>query len=196
MTMAMPRKTEVEHWLAGTKPHDRAADCSHVKAGRPKFPKDLDASLKPIFKRLVHLLQERKALTSGDVELIRLYCFVYDRHTRNVQLLREEGELCTYIRLDSNGQAHPQVKINLRQRVVNDCERQMASLLNQMALTPASRDRARPTFEEKPEREMTQEEKYLASIGEKSMSIITKNPIPFVPMPSPDSFEEEEEEKQ
>jgi len=48
-------------------------------------------------------LQERRTLTNGDAELIRLYCFQYERHEKNVALLREEGELVTYFRLDSNG---------------------------------------------------------------------------------------------
>lgn len=106
--------------------------------------KDLDASLRPIFKRLVKLLQERRVLTAGDAELIRLYCFLYDRHVRNAALLRQEGELCTYIRLDSNGTPHPQVKTNLRLKVSADCERQMASILNQLGLTPTAKDRAKP----------------------------------------------------
>ncbi len=36
------------HELHGTKPQ-RAADVSQVPSGRPRFPKDLGAELKPIF---------------------------------------------------------------------------------------------------------------------------------------------------
>jgi P27 family predicted phage terminase small subunit len=143
--MPQPRKSEALHELQGSKPHDRAADVSHVKAGRPKFPKDLDSKLRHTFKRLCLLLQERRALTTGDVELIRLYAILEERHRRNVALLREEGELVTYVRLDSHGAAHPQVKTNLRLKVCSDCERQMASILNQLGLTPTAKDRAKPT---------------------------------------------------
>ena len=143
--MPQPRKDSVVHDLHGTTPHDRAADQSHVAAGRPKFPKDLDASLRPIFKRLTKLLQERRVLTAGDAELIRLYVFLYDRHTRNANALRHEGELTTYIVLDSNGVAHPQVKVNKRLKICTDSERQMAAILNQLGMTPVSKDRAKPT---------------------------------------------------
>ena len=51
----------------------------------------------------------------------------------------------TYIRLDSNGQPHPQVKVNLRLKVCSDAERQMAGILNQLGLTPTAKDRAKPT---------------------------------------------------
>src|SRR5215469_10015160 len=143
--MPQPRKSDALHQLQGSKPHDRASDVSHVKAGRPKFPKDLDSALRPTFKRLCSLLQERRTLTSADSELIRLYCVLLDRHERNLKLLHEEGELTTYTRLDSHGAAHPQVKTNLRLKVCSDCERQMASILNQLGLTPTAKDRAKPT---------------------------------------------------
>jgi P27 family predicted phage terminase small subunit len=96
-------------------------------------------------KRLCHLLQERRTLTAGDVELIRIYCFQYDRHVRNVKLLRAEGEVCTYTVLDSNGQPISRVKENVRMKVVANAERQMADILNKLGLTPTAKDRAKPT---------------------------------------------------
>src|SRR6266436_2805677 len=144
MTMPAQRKPDLLHDLHGTKGHDRTSDVSHVPAGRPKFPKDLDKSLKPVFKRLCNLLQERQVLTSGDVELIRLYCFAFDRHTRQAALLRQEGEVCTYTRLDSNGQPHDVVKENVRMKLVAQAERQMASILTQLGLTQVAKDRAKP----------------------------------------------------
>jgi P27 family predicted phage terminase small subunit len=143
--MPAPRKSAELHSLQGTKPNGRAADVSHCLPGKPKVPKDLDADLKPTFKRLCALLEERRVLTAGDAELIRLYCFQLDRHKRNVALLREEGEICTYTRLDSNGQAHDVVKPNVRMKIVADTERQMAAILSQLGLTPTAKDRAKPT---------------------------------------------------
>jgi P27 family predicted phage terminase small subunit len=142
--MPANRKDQALHDLHSTKPHSRASDLSHVPSGRPRFPKDLDATLKPIFKRLCSLLQERRTLTRADAELLRLYCFQYERHEKNVALLRVEGELCEYTRLDSHGKPHQQVKLNLRLKVVSDAERQMAAILNQLGLTPTAKDRARP----------------------------------------------------
>lgn len=146
--MAAQRKSNAEHELHGRagKIHDRAADVSSVPAGRPKIPKDITAlGLRREFKAMCRLLQERRVLTSGDVELVRLFCVVKDRHIRNEALLVEEGELCTYTRLDSNGQPHEQVKTNLRLKICSDCERQLASIVNQLGLTPVAKDRAKPT---------------------------------------------------
>jgi P27 family predicted phage terminase small subunit len=134
--MSAPRKSDALHKIHGTDKsiHDRAADSSQVPAGRPHIPRDIGPGLKRIFKNLCKLLQERRTLTNGDAELIRLYCFQYERHEKNVALLREEGELVTYFRLDSNGQSVPQVKINVRLKVCTDAERQMAAILSQLGL--------------------------------------------------------------
>jgi P27 family predicted phage terminase small subunit len=142
--MPAHRKPIELHELHSTRPQ-RAADVSQVPAGRPRFPKDLDKSLKPIFKRLCALLAERRVLTSADSELIRLYVFQYDRHTRNAELLRAEGEVMSYTRLDSHGQAHEQVKPNIRLKIVVEAERQMAAILNQLGMTPTAKDRAKIT---------------------------------------------------
>jgi P27 family predicted phage terminase small subunit len=143
--MPAPRKSAELHALQGTKPNGRAADVSHCLPGKPKVPNDLDAALKPTFKRLCALLAERRVLTAGDAEMIRLYCFQLDRHKRNVAMLRQEGEICTYTRLDSNGQPHDVVKANARMKIVADTERQMAAILSALGLTPAAKDRAKPT---------------------------------------------------
>jgi P27 family predicted phage terminase small subunit len=143
--MPANRKSQSVHDLHGTVPNGRAADVSHVASGRPKFFRDLDSSLRPVFKRLCALLADRRVLTRGDAELIRLYCFQFDRHTRNAAALRDEGEVVTYFRLDSHGQSVPQVKTNLRLKIVVEAEKQMAGILNQLGLTPTAKDRAKPT---------------------------------------------------
>ncbi len=189
--MPMPRKSEAQHALHGTKPHDRAADLSYVPAGRPKFPKDLDSSLRPVFKRLCRLLLERRALTAGDADLIRLYCVVFDRHQRNSTKLREEGELTTYIRLDSNGVAHPQVKTNLRLKICTDAERQMAAILNQLGLTPTAKDRAKPVTGEVSKREVIP-----GSIEDLMPHLLGKGPDPEPFIMRPPLFDEDLEEKE
>jgi P27 family predicted phage terminase small subunit len=142
--MPMPRKANLLHNLHGSTPHDRAADVSGVPGGRPKIPNDISAlGLRKPFKAMCRLLQERRVLTNGDVELIRVFCIVQDRHIRNSALLREEGELVTYVRLDSNGQPHPQVKKNLRHDICVTAERQITAIVNQLGLTPTAKDRAK-----------------------------------------------------
>lgn len=139
-----PRKSDLAHFVTGTKSQAKPATESHVSAGRPKIPSDLDKGLRRVFKDLCNLLSARRSLSVGDVELVRLYCFVYDRHKRNVALLRQEGEVVTYHRLDSNGQSVPQVRENIRMKFVAAAEKQMASILSQLGMTPTSKDRARP----------------------------------------------------
>ena len=144
--MPMPRKSVALHELHGSTPHDRAADLSSVPAGRPKIPKDIaKLGLRQPFKRFCRMLSERRTLTAADEDLIRLLVVLQARHIRNLALLEQEGELCTYIRLDSNGQPHPQVKTNLRLKVVTDAERQITAILNQLGLSPTAKDRAKPT---------------------------------------------------
>ncbi len=145
--MARPALTNEEHSIRGTKPQSKPATESHVRAGRPKMPKDIKGSpeLRKIFKSLVNLLAERRALSKGDAELISLYCYAKDRHLRNAQLLREEGDLVEYYRLDSNGQSVPQVKENLRLKICVTAEKEMTSILSQLGLSPTAKDKARPT---------------------------------------------------
>jgi P27 family predicted phage terminase small subunit len=144
-------KSSHEHFVHDTKSQAKPATESHVVGGRPRIPRDLDKGLRRVFKDLCSLLSERRALSRGDVELIRLYCFVYDRHKRNVALLRVEGELVEYERLDSNGQPHKFIKENIRLKICSAAEKQMASILSQLGMTPTAKDRARPVKEGKTE---------------------------------------------
>jgi phage terminase small subunit len=57
----------------------------------------------------------------------------------------EEGEVCTYYRLDSHGQSVPQVKRNIRYEVCTAAERQMESIIAKLGLTPTAKDRVKPT---------------------------------------------------
>jgi P27 family predicted phage terminase small subunit len=143
--MPTPRKSAELHQLQGTVTQAKDPDVSRIPAGRPKVPRDInELGLRAEFKSLCRILQERRALTNGDRELIRLFCIIQDRHIRNAALLRTEGELCTYYRLDSNGVSVPQVKTNLRLKVCVEAERQLAAILNQLGMTPTSKDRAKP----------------------------------------------------
>jgi P27 family predicted phage terminase small subunit len=143
--MPAHRKSKELHDLHSTTPNGRAADVSHVPSGRPRIPRDIGPGLRKTFKNLCSLLQGRRTLTAADGELIRVYCFVLERHEKNVAMLRAEGEVCQYTRLDNNGQAHLQYKTNLRLKIVVEAEKQMAAILNQLGFSPTAKDRAKPT---------------------------------------------------
>jgi P27 family predicted phage terminase small subunit len=173
-TMPANRKDKALHDLHGTLPNGRAADVlAHVPSGRPKIPRDIGPGLRKTFKHLCSLLQERRTLTRADSELIRLYCIIYERHEKNVAKLREEGELTEYTRLDSHGKPHQQVKLNLRLKVCEASEKQMASLLNQLGLTPTASSRAKPTS-------TGQEEIVKGSIADLMPHLLTGKPSPVV----------------
>jgi P27 family predicted phage terminase small subunit len=152
--MGRPKKTEAENYLQGTKSQSKPPTESHVPSGRPRIPSDLDKGLRRVFKDLCRLLSERRALSNGDVELVRLYVFVYERHRKEVAALREEGCVCTYYRLNNHGESVPQVKENLRLKIVSGCEKQMVTILAQLGLTPAAKDRARPVRQTADEEEV------------------------------------------
>jgi hypothetical protein len=77
-----------------------------------------------------------------------LYCFAYERHERNVQTLRDEGEVVAVTWLDKNGVEHISMKANARLKVVESAEKQMAAILAQLGLTQLTKDRAKRTRED------------------------------------------------
>jgi P27 family predicted phage terminase small subunit len=145
--MPTPRKHEKLHELQGTKPHDRVLEQtpSTLPAGRPKFPRELDREAKRIFKSLCATLAERRALTSGEAYLLTLAAQIWLRRARAQAKLLEQGEICTYVRLDSNGAAHQMEKPNLWLKVATDCERQLVAILDRLGLSPMAGSKVKQT---------------------------------------------------
>jgi P27 family predicted phage terminase small subunit len=144
----MPReRIDLEqHKLQGTKAHYTEPD-SLVVASRPKIPTEFPkgSPLRKWFKQYCADLEKRRTLTSGDAELLRLAALLRERHARAIQHLQTEGEIVTYQRLDSNGQAVDVVKPNLYLKVAQDVERSLISILDRLGLTPANRAKVKPT---------------------------------------------------
>ncbi len=136
--MPTPRKDLSAHTLQGTTAR-YIDENSDVPASRPRYPKNLSPESKRFFKGICRMLEKRSTLTEGDQELIRLAAILRDRHERAVEKVAEEGEICTYVRLDSNGAPHDLVKENLWLRVAKDSEKQMVAILDRLGLTPAAR---------------------------------------------------------
>jgi P27 family predicted phage terminase small subunit len=141
--MPMPRKSLTDHKLNGTTPE--YATTPDLAPGRPKYPKGISPDAKRTFKRLCSMLAERRSLTRGDEESLRLYCILFDRHEKSLAKLAEEGEVCTYWRLNNRGEQVPSEKPNLWLRVAQDSEKQMAGLLRDLGLTPMTRSKTKPT---------------------------------------------------
>lgn len=139
-----PRKTDFEHFLTGTKSQAKP-DAEALPPGRPKYPRGLSAEAKSAFKRLCGVLEKRRALTDGDADLLRLYGVVYDRHIRALAKLQEQGEVCIYVRLDSNGTAHDVEKPNYWLKIAETAEKNLVAILDRLGLTPLNRSKVRQT---------------------------------------------------
>jgi P27 family predicted phage terminase small subunit len=156
-TLGRPVKTIREHLLQGTMPQGKSQAESYLPPSRPRFPKDVAPVARKVYKELCCVLEDRRALTRGDFQLLRLFAILWDRHQRQEKLLRDEGEVTTYTRLDSNGQAHDVVKENIRLKIVVGAEKQLVAILDKLGLSPNAKDKVRPTKgEEKPEDPMEQ----------------------------------------
>lgn len=146
--MPTPRKPDDMHRLQGTK-SQAESEGSAIAPGRPKFPKGLPQDARIVFKRIVALLEKRRHITEGDIELIRLYALLYVRHAKALAKLDAEGEVKIYVRLDSNGTAHDQEKPNLWLKIAETAERNMVACLDRLGLTAMNRTKVKPTGDDK-----------------------------------------------
>jgi P27 family predicted phage terminase small subunit len=163
---------DAEHKLKGTRPTRAADHGADIPGGRPAYPKGISPQAKRVFKRLVRLLEQRRALTHGDGELLRLYSLLYTRHETALAKLTEEGEIKTYFRLNSNGESVPQEKPNLWLKVAETCERNMVACLDRMGLTPNARAKVKQVGD-KPKPAATPEEEYFGNIGKPAQAAPT-----------------------
>lgn len=114
----------------------KLSPASYVDPGRPHCPKSLSAAGKRIFKRLCKLLEERRTLTEADGDLLRLYAITHERHARALEHLENEGEI---VSTDRGEAQSPWLAIAERS------EKSMVSILAQLGLTPATRDKIKVT---------------------------------------------------
>jgi P27 family predicted phage terminase small subunit len=142
--MPRDRKGLDEHKLAGTKPQYVLPD-SDVAAGRPKYPKGISGEAKAAFKRLTQLLEKRNTVTAGDIEILRLYAHLYDRHQRALEHITLEGEIVPTQVVTSGGAIITVQKPNQWLKVAEVCEAKMLAALTQLGLTPRTRTQVKST---------------------------------------------------
>jgi P27 family predicted phage terminase small subunit len=138
----MPRKDLAAHQLNGTKPSYVEPAC-YVPAGRPCYPAGISGKCRSVFKRLVKMLEERKSITPGDEEILRLYAVLYDRHAAALEMVRTQGAIVSYTRLNNNGQDVQCEKPNLHLKICETSEQKMLACLSALGLTPLSRSKVR-----------------------------------------------------
>ena len=137
------------HKLKGSRP-TRAKEPEFVlPPSRPRKPKDLSPAALAVFTRLCSLLRKRRALTAADGELLRLYAVTHERHAKAMAKIEEQGEVCVYTRLDSNGAAHEVEKENLWLKIAVNAEKNMVAILDRLGLSPLNRAKVKPTAKPK-----------------------------------------------
>jgi P27 family predicted phage terminase small subunit len=142
------RKSLAEHKLSGTKPQYVSPD-SDVTAGRPKYPKNISGEAKSAYKRLVRMLEQRRALTPGDQEILSLYATVYDRHERAKRKLAQQGDVVVCDVVTKSGEVVQCERLNFYLKIAETCESKMLAHLVQLGLTPGTRGKIKQTEEPK-----------------------------------------------
>ncbi len=141
--MAQTAKSPEEHRLAGTVSQAKPKIESVVPEGRPKCPRSLPPLARKTFRKLCRLLEERRALTKGDGELLVLYAEIWDRQRQANEALKTEGIICHYTRLDSSGVAHAVEKPNINLAIAERAEKQLVAILDRLGLTALNRDKVK-----------------------------------------------------
>ena len=142
--MPQARKSVTLHTLQETQPEWTSGAPSVFHAGRAKVPAHLTAPERVAFKKFSKLLGERRTETPGDVAALALLAVVYVRWQKAKAELDTRGLTVEDIVLSSNGVPIRRVKLNPLLRVVSDCESKILAVVRELALTPLSRDKARP----------------------------------------------------
>jgi|SRR5882762_5464622 len=141
----MPRaaKSAALHELQGTVSEAKSLTDSQVPPGRPRYPKNLSPDARAEFKRLCALLEARRALTEGDGRLLEIAAQETVRYRRACAKLDAEGEVRTYIRLDSNGQQVPVEKENHWLKIKADAVKTVVACLDRLGLSPLNKDKVK-----------------------------------------------------
>jgi P27 family predicted phage terminase small subunit len=131
-----PEKSPEQHALHGTKPQSAAylRAPSDIPEGWPRF-KNLSPQEKPVFKRIARLLKDRRHLTAGDAELLRLYAAAEVRYFDFKKILEQEGWIVDTIH---GLKPHPAGQL------FRAAEATMLSILDRLGLSPISKDKPKP----------------------------------------------------
>jgi P27 family predicted phage terminase small subunit len=116
-----------------------------AKAGTPIAPSWLSKVGRAEWRRILPLLIERGSLTAADATAPGSYCMCVSRYVTALSSLEERGTEVETTVLDSNGAAHKKWVINPILKVAESSERSMFRFLRELGITPAARERVKPT---------------------------------------------------
>lgn len=139
------QKPDEYHALTGASDRKSRAKASETIAGTPRPPSWLSKPARAEFKRIVRHLTERGTLSPADGAVLAVYAVSYARFISAQKDLDEQGLRVTATALDSHGKAVEVTKDNPALRVVQQSEKTILAFLRQFGLTPATRERVKPT---------------------------------------------------
>jgi P27 family predicted phage terminase small subunit len=158
------RISDAEHKLKGTRPTRALDHGQDIAPGRPKFPANLTPEAKKVYKLLCKQLEERRALTAGDMQILHLYAEQWLRWVNARAQVVALGEIVTDTRLDNHGVAHEVLRKNPWLGVVEVCETKMHAILRDLGLTPNARTKVQQVGDKAKPEAITFEDQYFANI--------------------------------
>jgi P27 family predicted phage terminase small subunit len=166
-----PAKTDQQHQMQGTVSQvgrtNSTQATSRYAGGRPKIPQHLDKLARAEFRRVCDELEQRRTLTSGDRTTIAVLAECYARWVTAKAELGSNYTITATI-TDKKGNVITMIKANPLLKVVEVCEARILSLQTALGLTPQARDKVRPTQFDTPAEEISFEDSYMNSIGDRS----------------------------
>jgi P27 family predicted phage terminase small subunit len=121
---------------------------SQILKGKPKMPQYLNADARREWRKLLPMLMERGSLTAADACALALHCSTVARWIACTKQLDAEGLTQTVTVLDSNGAPTTRTRPHVALKIAQDCEKSLRQSLTMLGLTPASREKVKPTKKE------------------------------------------------
>jgi len=103
----------------------------------------MPTEVKAVYRRLSRTLEARRSATPGDQEILRLASYLIVRHQRALEKLAEEGEVCTYTRLNNRGEDVQCEKPNLWLKIAETSEAKILACLSALGMTPMNRSKVK-----------------------------------------------------
>ena len=122
------------HLLHGTHRGDRHGGGLAVKIINPDPPFGLPAAAEAEWRKMAPVLSGYRLLSDLDLTALEAYCRVYARWLEAERLLDKSGEL---VFTTQTGYQTQSAYLN----IINQCLKQMQSLMAEFGMTPATRER-------------------------------------------------------
>ena len=120
-----------------------------VTEGRPTCPRYLSAVARKKFRQLCKQLEQRRALTPGDGELLALAAITHERWLAAIENVAARGAVIISETKDKYEQTVYRERKNPYLLIAQESERQLTGLLDRLGMTPLNRGRVKDLKKEK-----------------------------------------------